>query len=332
MDIRTFTKSQLLKFVNSSEYENLLNVPISKHRAISQCVLFVENSTIKVGWLSGFRTEDFASNNVAALLFTKLIRTWRSKLLITNIAPYLENAYQALGLFYPIVYKKGLRVYLKSDLTGILPPKRKVFTKVLPLLKVVDLVVNICHYPFIKRSVLNNLSEFKIVEIDSIDSAVAKFIDEFSTSQITQRATNEINWIINNMWVKQGDAIDNTPDYYFSSYSKQFYYKKYIVTDVNNNVKGFFIVLVRDEKISIPLLYLQGVEYSIVANFIMNFMIQNRLSILTVFNNELKQHFSKFSFPFVIKKQIIRPYFVSKELNMVDVSKFQDGDGDVIFT
>jgi len=174
LETKAFTKSSLLAFIESAEYAQLENVPISRSRAYSQTsnpradendVLLVASfdgnktagylgvlpdhfvvngKTYKFGWLTCFWVGDqYKDKNIAASLFLRVIRAWQKNICITNIVPWLEPVYQKTKIFQPTLFKTGKRFYLRSNFAELLPPKHTFFEKSKPALKVGDSIANI---------------------------------------------------------------------------------------------------------------------------------------------------------------------------------------------
>ncbi len=88
---------------------------------------------------------------------------------------------------------------------------------------------------------------------------------------------------------------------------------------------------IRESQLTIPYFFADSPAQLPTLNFISNFMEQNDLAMVTVFQTELVKLFKNQGFPFFYKRPIFKPYFISKEFEPIVDLQFQDGDGDCAF-
>jgi hypothetical protein len=363
METKSFTKQDLHSFIFSEQFSQLVNIPISKHRAISQMnnprasdndvllvVQFDENKVVgylgvlpdyifhnneyqKVGWLSCFWIDEaYKSHNVAANLFRRVMRAWEQKILITNIVPWLEPIYQKTGMFQPTGYKTGIRGYMRSNLSEILPPKAKWYRSLTPLLRFTDFTINIfgdIRFRFFKGYKLKNI---RYEHLNHVDQTSADYIISYNINNWNQRGKAELEWIINNPWILEGTHDDyNGSRYYFSTFSRRFFYRLIKFTDDQNNIIGLVLMCIRNNSITIPYIFADNDHFDGITKSLINNMIFLKLNMITSFNEELARCLKKLKVPFIFKKQIKKPYFISKKFEFIHELNFQDGDGDCAF-
>lgn len=361
METKTYNKRELREFINSNFYKELHNIPISKHRAVSQVnnpradendillvatydgkklvgylgilpdYLFTDGKTEKVGWLTCFWVDnDYKSKNVAANLFLRVIRAWDQKIMITNIVPDLEPVYQKTKIFQPTIYKLGFRGYVRFSLSAILPPKHHFFRKIVPALKLADIILNL--------PVDLKLTFFKTFKTD-IQFEYLKKLSEEDENFITRtrepnwnlRGIEEINWIISNPWIIQSPANQESRRYYFSSVSKQFFYQVLRVKNNRNETIALAVLLVRNKNLSTPYLFCTESGWEPLGKIIINTMNELKINMFTTFHGKLANTLKTLRTPFIFSKTIKKPYLISKKFEFITELNFQDGDGDCAF-
>jgi GNAT superfamily N-acetyltransferase len=363
METKSYTRKDLNTFIHTGHFSQLENIPISKHRAVSQInnprasdddillvVQFDEDKVVgylgvlpdyifqqdeyhKAGWLSCFWIdEDYKSRNIAANLFRRIIRTWDQRILITNLVPWTGPVYEKTGLFLPSQHKTGIRGYMRSNLSEILPPKGRMFKRITPLLKITDFVINIfgdVRFWFFKGYILSNS---RCEHLNHIDRASGDFINGHNKNNWNQRGPAELEWIMNNPWILAGTEVDyNGSRYYFSSFSKSFFYQAVKFTDKQNNITGWALFCIRNSSITIPYVFSDPDHYDVISKMLVNTMLHMKLNMITTFNEEMVKSLNNLKPPFLYKKQIKRTYFISNKFDFIHGLNFQDGDGDCAF-
>lgn len=363
METKAYTKNEMNELINSEKFYNLINIPISLQRAVSQInnpratdddvilvvvydenkavgylgvlpdFLFWENNKEKFGWLTCFWVDDeYKSKNVAANLFLRVIRAWNKKIFITNIVPWLEPVYQKTNIFQPTIYKNGLRTYMRFNFSEILPPKHKFFSNIAPILKTVDLFLNLVHDIRISIFGKYKLNNIRLEYINSLDEKTTSFIDAYKKKYWNQRGKPELDWIRQYPWIIQGAKNDfNSTKYYFTSLSKRFFYQTVRFSNNNNDIIGVILISIRDNNLNVPFVYVNLSNKDTIIKFLINTMIELKLNMLTVFNDDLISSAKNVRSPFYFKKIVKKPYFISKQFEFIKELNFQDGDGDCAF-
>ncbi len=233
LEIKQFNKSQLLDYINSDDFRKGNDIPISLHRAISQTknprlleediLLLVafsgdkmmgylgilpdyfylnKNESIKIGWLSCLWVSNQSrGKGVSTQLITKAVEIWNHKVLFADYVPATKIVYDKTNLFTNQPYiKKGIRLYIQSDLQHILPPKKEIFKKTKWAFKAIDFTLNFVlniRLKFIKIDV----SHLNFEYISQIDNEVNEFIINNQDKQLSRRSKDDLNWIINHPWI-----------------------------------------------------------------------------------------------------------------------------------
>lgn len=364
IEIRLLNKQLLSEFINSREYQKLKHLPISKHRAISHInnprandtdillLLALQNKQLvgylgvlpeqiinnnkveKWGWLSClWIDENQRGKKIALQLVQKSLELWNKKILITEFTDPAKRLYDKTKSFVNLKHKKGLRLYVRFSLQTILPPKKNLFRKAKPLLKVLDFLLNAifdCRFYFLNEK-LKNIS---LKHIEHIDNEIENFIKDKQQNQLFKRGTQELNWILKNPWIINSEEDSNSKKYHFSSVDKRFEFVPLKIYNKQNKLIAFIIFSRRNDDLKIPYLYHDNCLETIVK--VVNYhLIKWKIKTFTCFHNELALKLKKQSTSALFKKEINRNYLVSNlfDSQLIE-SKFeiQDGDGDCSFT
>lgn len=363
METKSYTKRELEEFIQSDLFNKLVNIPISKHRAISQInnprasdndillvvqfdenkvagylgilpdYLFRENQYEKIGWLSCFWVdEEYKSKNVAANLFLRVIRSWEQKILITNIVPWLEPIYQKTKIFQPTIYKYGLRCYMRFNLAELLPPKNRIFKRLTWTLRLIDNFINTFYSLRLILFRKLKLKNVKYEYLTYLDNESCKFVETFIQNNWNKRSGNELNWMLSNPWIIQGSKEDfNSKRYYFSSLNERFFQQIVQFSNEDGKILAMLILNIREKNLTVPYVFSENVCIDSVSKFLINTMLELKLNMLTTFNEELIHSLKKSKTPFYFLKVIKKPYLISKKFDFVTELRFQDGDGDCAF-
>jgi len=363
MEIKYYTTGTILEFVSSEQFSRLKNIPISKHRALSYAnnpraaasdkILFVafENDEVagylgalpekifyngewkRISWLSCFWIDPkFRGKNISKQLFDFAMQEWDNTAMITNMKPGTLKIYERMGYFHSPATKVGIRGYLRFCLAEILPPRGGVFVWIKPLLLALDFIFNCANairlvfYPGYK---LDPGLHYEYVE--EISPEAEELINNCNQQYLIKRGKPELEWINRYPWVLEQEEDADSRRYYFSSFSKRFFYQNVEFRDETGTVTGFLVLSIRNNHLTIPYAFFnKGIESALV-RFLFNTMLDYQLNMLTVFHPELSEEIRKTKSPLLFKKQIHRPYFIPKTLDLPELA-FQDGDGDCVFT
>jgi len=364
MEIRSYTVNTIAEFIASAQFLTLKHVPITKHRAVSHAhnprssgedkILFVayDNNEIagyigvlpdrivhqgsweKIGWLSCFWVDPgYRGKNISVSLFSCVMEAWDNKILITNMAPGTINFYLRTDLYRQPQYKTGIRGYLRFNLANILPPKKSIFKKAVSFLKALDFTGNIMNsarlYFYPRYKVNRNL---KVEYRNDITPKVEEFIIVHNRQEFIMRGKPELEWILKYPWILEGKYGDHdSRRYYFSSVAKRFIYQCIQFYDTRDRMVGFLILSVRNGHLTVPYYYGEKERCEDIVKFLINRMRDLEVNMITIFHSELSETMKILRSPLLFKKKILRPYLCPKALDITGL-KFQDGDGDSVFT
>ena len=366
IEYKIFNKNSLLKYINSDQFDLGIDIPITKHRAISQChnprlddediilIIALENG-ILVGYLGALpdliyyqekKPEKIAcltclwvSSNVRGRsVSTELLKIamehWSKKLFLGDYVPFTKKIYDRTGDFLIQPYKKqGVRLYVLSDLQTILPPKKPIFEKCKSLLKMIDASLNVLlriKHKFSKGNHQNLTFEYD----DVIDEESGHFIEQRQQNQLFRREKAELNWMIKYPWVLSSDSKDElNSKYYFSSTAKSFSYRVVKIRNLDNNLIGLLIFSIRDFNLKLPYLY-HDQNLDDIVTAINYHIIKWQIKTFTTYDEDLARRILHLKSPAFHKRVVTRNYLLSKDLDTTTFfhMKMQDGDGDCGFT
>jgi hypothetical protein len=260
------------------------------------------------------------------------MQEWDKTILITNMQPGTHKIYEGTGYYHSLATKVGIRGYLRFCLAEILPPRGGIFPRIKPLLLALDFIFNCANairlvfYPGYK---LDPGLHYEYVE--EISPEAEELINNCNQQYLIKRGKPELEWINKYPWVLEQEEDADSRRYYFSSFSKRFFYQNVEFCDEAGTVTAFLVLSIRNNHLTIPYAFFKkGMELALI-RFLFNTMLDYQLNMITVFHPELSEVIRKSPSPFLFKKKILRPYFIPKTLDLPELA-FQDGDGDCVFT
>jgi GNAT superfamily N-acetyltransferase len=358
--------NQLIQFINSDEYKNSENIPISPQRAVSyvnnkrsnpnspaiillksdekiiayRCLfedtIFIENRAINFFWISGSWVHpDFRRQGISTYLLDKTMEITDKKLMFSNYAPESKALYDKSEYFTRFAKIKGKRYYFRFALAKLLPTKRVVFRKTQFILEIADLLINFfidLRLTFLKKKI----SHIKYEEPEYFTDEIRNFVEKHNSQNPFKRNIDEFINFIKFPWVlqikkKQHDAFR----YYFSFQAKHFFYKQIILRNENNEIQCFAIVKIRDNHLTLPYIYCEKNYFQKISKIILSLILKYKISYFSIFDKNIIKEFKNFNKFTLHKKKLLRDFFASKELNnIIKNNKFElfDGDGDNVYT
>jgi len=371
MQITKLTGEELKKFIDSSAFRHLKNIPISKHRAISHVnntrrekndiilyiaweqdeiiayrtiyadYLYLGNEKIKVGWLSGnWVIPRKRRQGLASELFKISLKDWNNHLLFTNFAPESKAVYDKSGDFELLKSKKGVRGYLRFYFHYLLPPKHPFFKNIKGVLKCVDKLLNL--FADLRIIIFNKLIKIHDVKLEYtryIDKESEEFINQWKSKEITQRSSKEMDYILQYPWVIPGVLKDDiNSKYFFSSTATPFVNINLKIFNKHDRMIGYLMIMNKGKELKIPYLYYEQGNEGLILSILCKHMLKLKLNMLTIYHETLSDYIKNHRTFFLVKKNMKQDYFathqiVNKYNKLIDKDNilFQDGDGDPAF-
>lgn len=365
--IQKIALKELDSFINSKIYKELKNKPISKTRAVSYLknprannkdvvlylaflnnqlvsyrtiladTFFIENKPTSFGWLSGnWVHKKHRRKGISTLLFNEVLKDWQGKLMYTNYAEASKLVYDKTKQFKTLQELKGTKFYTRFCLADILPTKNKVFKRTKLFWLVLDIVLNL--FLDIKNLFKSKVKDasFYVKKDEKWKDSVLEFTNNFISKTLFQRSLKEFNWIHNYPWIlKDKIAKEDSKQYHFSLYAKEFDSNMYTIYNTNNCLIGCLLLTVRNGHVKVPYAYFLKENTKEIAHFIVGKCAEMRVKTLVIYQKELEKELNN-NLLVVTKKVFNQKYFMTnkleKSLSQVAAIEIQSGDGDVVFT
>ncbi len=366
MEIRTLNKLQLKEFISSDEYESMPFVPISRHRAISHInnpradesdillVLIYENREMlgymgifpdniftnsgqeKIGWLSCLWVNPkHRGRQIAYKLLSACYNEYGGKIILTEYTEAAGRLYKKSGYFLDSIEKKGIKLYIRSDFAGILPPKKQIYSKLKFVFIVIDFILNLfINLKFLKP---NRLSpNINLTELSGIDTELSDFISAKQSKKLFGRYAKELNYIIEFPWILPLCKVDDTKNrYHFSAFDKSFDFIPIKITDNSNQIIAFILFAKRGNNLKMPYACFEDKDILIVCEIIKYYIRKYRILSFLTYYQQISEMLKESKTPAIIKREIYRRYLLSKyfkDKSNIDSEDICDGDGDCSFT
>jgi len=353
---------ELISFINSDLFKNSKNIPITDQRAVSQfnnpranvdsvaLIIAIDDSNqivgfigalpdyfhkskeLKIAWNSCWWIDKENGKHTALPLFLKFLKLYDNKVMFRDMTTKTKQIITKLNKFEKVRDLKGFRYFLKLNSTEILPKRNKYFGLIKPILSIVDYTSNSIFN--IVNNYEGNTDPLIIKELPYLDDDCFDFIDENNKNELFKRNIRELQWAIDYPWIVNKTKKAKGQYYYFSDEEKKFknkivkvYFKETLISVIfftNNNglVKIPYIYYFNE-------LFIQQIVkviYKILKS-------ENAISFMT-YNKHIIDYISENKNPFWYKKTDNKEFYVSKSLVKYTNwdFKFQDGEGDFMFT
>lgn len=359
-EIRKIRLRELKVFTESELFRQLSHIPITPSRAKSylenphgkpdDAVLLLafseseligfrslfageiqtEEGKIRFGWCSGNWVHDaFRRKGISKMLLEEAYADWSGKLMFTNYAPESEKLYLKTGWFSPVHQFNGVRAYLFPRTVKLLALARK--NKFYhALFSLVDLCI--AGFSGLRVKFLRHLKDTDIqFEIaGNPDKETFSFAEEFRNNFAFQQGEKTLKWIFNHPWISEENR-EVADKYPFSSCSGAFRYQTIKIRQ-RNDWRGVFIFSVRDGHLKTLFFWnINGLEKE-VATFLKWYCVNQKTEMLTIYHSGVAQFLLKQPFPFLRVKKYGQKIYSTFPVQGTGKLKFQDGDGDVVFT
>jgi hypothetical protein len=361
IDIKVLDSAGLENFINSPEFQKLQAIPISRHRALSQIknpraasddvlLILAYSGAVIIGYLGTIPDYLFIDGErhkcaVLSCIWVKpalrksdvsmklLAKSHELYPLIfgSDYVPATIKMYNRSEFFCQELKLDGARIYMRMDLHSILPPKKKFYKTIKPLLYATDILANSL---LDIRFVISNHRKIEGVEyVNDVDAETASFITTLQENQLFKRNKLELNWILHNPWIVE-DASQDDRRYYFTSVEKVFRFICIKLRDESNEIVGFMILSRRNRVLKVPYCYLQPAAVEKAARVLTNHLYEWKINTFITHHPQLSEYFLTHNIGQLFKKKSSRLYLFSKELHQLMKNvrfELQDGDADAAF-
>ncbi len=357
MRIEKYNAARLGEFLESSQYETMPFVPVSKHRARSwlnnpalepedillylgfegeemlayRALLPARFDEIRYAWLSGnWVRPDMRRRGLASRLFEEAYGDWGHQLMFTNYAPESKAVYDKSGRFECYAERPGRRYYFRSSTASLLGNRRTVYRRSRLLFSLADLLLNAVQDT--RLLIGREKTELPVFEeISKPDLEALGFLESRGDQGFSQRGLEEFDWIVSWPWVITDPAKDQR--YFFSSVSPRFRNLCIKTRSADGEMDGFLWLVLHGEKISLPYVSFKPEASPGISDLLNHYLRKCRASYLTTYHSPFIESFRPG--PLLGSRRMVQKYFVTRELKRQlpdpENIRFQDGDGDVVF-
>jgi GNAT superfamily N-acetyltransferase len=365
-EIKTYTASQLLEFINSEEFNHLENYPITRHRALSHInnprgnetdkilYLALENGEIvgyrllmvdtiiiddkpeKIGWYSCVWVHpNKRGSGIAKKMVEISLSDWNNNIIFQGPVSASKNLYVSTNVFNE-VFITGLRAYTRFDFNEVLSAKLPRLKPLSFVFITIDAFLNLFIDAFSGSK--QNINKNKHIQfVKEIDDEIEHFIKKHQQHNLFKRTKTELNWILNYPWILNSDTIDNvSANYHFSSIAKRFEFFNVKFFDNENQLAGFVMLQLLNKHLTVHTAYFESSQTKVIVELIYQLIKENKINSFSVYNKELVDYMSSNQNPFIFKKSLKRGFYYSKNFEHYFKKnpqlRFEAGDGDMIFT
>ena len=367
MKIKTFTIVDLKAALGSKKFWMTNVLPITKHRALSYCrnpragandlvllvayqdnrvigylgilpdIIFVNDTNYKLGWLTSWWVDPAcATTGVGAILLFKALNAYDQYIGVSGSSREARKALKASQRFMTLELLRGLDIRLRLNVTRLIHRKLPALKIFLPVFKffdnLMDGIINIRSFFWQRRTTPCQHLTFEY--ISAIDTETDQFIRQHHQHDLTRKGKHDLSWIMNNPWILSAPLKDLAAKrYYFSSRADRFLYLGVKVYAHPDEMIGFFLLKVRDDRMSVAYAYFDSRHARSIMAAAYHHALMMNVSLLSVYNDQLVAGFSELGCPCWSTKKKSREISLSKAFADIPLANFrlQGGEGDLAF-
>lgn len=362
IEIKLLDKKGLAEYIYSDAYLQSPVIPITRHRALSQIrnpraeagdvllLLAYEGPTLvgylgvlpdrmngnwKCGWMSClWIAPEHRGKQIAQKLLQHCFEAWGQKVLATEFTAPAKKLYDKTGLFRDLQVKRGLRLYLRSDLHALLTPRNPWFEKIGFFLKGFDALANaVLDLRFLVWK--PSLGDLSLEYVREVDEETALFIERTRSANGFQKGAAELNWMLQNPWVLAAPEKDDFGKrYHFSSTDFSFDFYGIKIKNQQNQLLAFLVFSKRNRFLKLPFCYVESKVDAVLQ--VIDFHLHRwRVNAFTVFHPAVVEGLRQRKSLLFLKREVRRHYLISRVFEPEiyhENFEIQDGDGDCGFT
>lgn len=367
MKIKTFTVNDLKTALVLEDFWQTPTLPITKHRALSHCrnpraeaddpvllvayqddrvigylgilpdIIFANDVGYKMGWLTSWWVDPTcATTGVGALLLFSALNAYNQYVGVSGSSREARKALEASQKFMAIKSLPGLDIRLRLNATRYILrklPLTKIFRGLFKIFdSVMDEVVNFRSYIWQRHNDPGRGLTFEYIA--TIDEETGRFIQRHHQHDLTRKEKSDLSWIMNNPWIISAPLKDTVSKrFYFSSRADRFLYLGVKVFVNQSEMIGFFLLKVRDDRMSVLYSYCESRHAASVTAAVLQQALAMDVRTLSLFDEQLVAGFSALGCPCWSAKKKSRAFSLSKALADMPQSNYrlQGGDGDLAF-
>jgi len=367
MEFQTFTVADLETALLSEDFWLTRTHPITKQKALSFCRnpragkddpvllvayrdgqvagylgilpdrVFFNNAGYKLGWLTGWWVDPgIASKGLGALLLYKALNAYGDRVGVSGGSREARQALHASQKFIALPPLKGLDIRVRRNATGTVLrrfPALKIFRVGFRMADVLlDEIVNLRGFFWERRTPVLQRLTFEYVA--SVDAETSRFIERHHQHDLTRKGKAEFDWIMTYPWIVSAPRKDPAGGrYFFSSIAARFHYLGVKVHGRNDGMVGFFMLSVRNDRMSVLYAYFENRHAPAIAAAAACHALAMDVSTLRLYDERLVKSFSVLRCPGWSAQSISRGFFMSNAFADYPLAdcRLHGGDGDFAF-
>jgi hypothetical protein len=231
---------------------------------------------------------------------------------------------------------KGLDIKLRLNVTRAILRKRPALKLFRVLFKIfddlVDEIVNLRSFFWKRRNEILDRLNFEY--ISAIDEETEQFIQRHHQHDLTRKEKADFNWIMKYPWILSAPLKDSAAKrYYFSSRAGRFFYLGVKVFEQNNEMVGFFMLKVRDDRMSVVYSFFESRHAQSIAALVVHQALAMDVSTLSLYDRQLVAGFSELGCPYWSAQKVSKGFSLSRALTEIPLENYRlhRGDGDLAF-
>lgn len=335
-EVKTHTVSQLKKAIEQDSFWHQQNtIPITKYRAKAHVenprasstdlvlvtmhdqqnligylgvlpdFIYINNKPVKWGWLTcWWSSQDYAGKGISQDLLQKIYDVYNGYIGCSEFTELGQRAAHKSGKLNALIIPGNIFAFEHDHLIQW-------------------------------REKSSTFNHVKIEYIQDLDIETESFILKNRKEELNRRSLVELSWMLRYPWVLSAPLKDITSSkLFFSSVSNIFRFYAVKVYDKKDNMIGFFILKLRDKKLTIPYLYYNPEYINLIAEVIIHHAAGLSAVEFKTYQQDLILAINNIGVPIANIGDHNKHCFFSKKINLDDVKNLhiQDGDGDNGFT
>ncbi len=363
MQVKRLNKGQLADYIESDSFKRLTNLPITRHRALSQIrnphareddtlLILIQEEDAVIAYLGAVPDQvqttagkehmawgsslwvhpEHRGKGLGLQLVQEALISWDHKLFFMDYVRPTKRIYDKTEAFYTVENAKGIRLYLRPHLSFILPPKHGLFRKMEPLLRLSDKLFNL-FVGLRPKQVWKNKEHYSLEHLNTLPDSLNAFLSVTQNGRPFVCDTSKLNWIIQNPWILEGEAPEGK-SYHFSDYDRSFSMQPVLVKDQEGQTCSLMLFSLRDGHLKLPY-YFSNAPADDMVRIIQHLMQVWKVQTFSCYQRELVEAMNRSPGPVLWSKTMNKPclatnYFKDKLIS--GAYAFQDGEGDAAFT
>ena len=367
MEIKTFTVADLQLALLSEDFWLAKTLPITKQRALSFCQnpraekddpvllvayqdnhiigylgilpdkIFFNNADHKLGWLTGWWVDpSSATKGVGVILLYKALNTYRERIGVSGGSKEARKVLHASQKFIALNPLKGIDIRFRFNASRAIFrkfPWMKIFGVWFKIAEVLlNEIVNFRRFFWERRNTIRQRLSFEY--FSSIDEETGRFIERHHHRDLTRKGKAELNWIMTCPWIVSAPQKDAAARrYFFSSISARFFYLGVKVYEQNNEMVGFLMLNVRNDRMSVVYAHFENRHAPSIAAAAVYHALAMDVSTLRLYDEQLVKSIAGLRCPCWSTQSISRGFFLSKAFADIPLAdcRLHGGDGDFAF-